>query len=67
MTLVTDNEKVTIDLKYNQDTTKALDDVKKDIRMLDDTLANLIGDTSIQSYVEEWLDAHYVSAEEVSF
>jgi chemotaxis protein histidine kinase CheA len=56
MTLFTDTEGVTIDLEYNQDTTKALENVKSDLRELDNTVAEIIlnggggGDTPISNY-----------------
>lgn len=56
MTLLTDTEGVTIDLEYNQDTTKALENVKSDLRELDNTVAEIIlnggggGDTPISNY-----------------
>jgi hypothetical protein len=57
MTLVTDNPKVTIDLEYNQDTNKALENVKSDIRSLDDAVAELSSGGAISQGKVSLLDA----------
>ena len=42
MTLLTDTQGVNIDLEYNQDTNKAMQNVKDDVKTLDDTVAKIL-------------------------
>lgn len=59
MTLLTDTAGVNIEVEYNQDNNKAMDNVKEDIRTLDNGVAELSGvisdiETSLDNVIEKY-------------